>query len=178
MIINYNYNSIKHETTLMKLLINCQYIVKYYGSYFSRKSNTLWLILEYCSSGSVIDLMFSMDRTFNEYEISTIITMVLKGLDYIHKKNLIHRDIKGANILLNEDGIAKIADFGISCMEKELDPDDDSGTPAYMAPETLHGKKQNFSVDFYSLGVIAYELITGKVPYDGYDILPCNLPHI
>ena len=77
----------------MKLLTESQYIVKYYGSYFSRKSNTLWLILEYCSSGSVIDLMFSMDRTFNEYEISTIITMVLKGLDYIHKKNLIHKNM-------------------------------------------------------------------------------------
>ena len=54
-IINYNYKSIQQETSLMKLVYDSNYVVKYYGSYFSRKSNTLWLILEYCASGSVID---------------------------------------------------------------------------------------------------------------------------
>ena len=85
-VINNNYNSIQQETSIMKLLTNCEYIVKYYGSYYSRKSNTLWLILEYCSCGSVIDLMFSMDRTFTEYEISTIISMILKDFYIFTKK--------------------------------------------------------------------------------------------
>ena len=80
----------------MKLVNQSTYIVKYYGPYFSRKSNTLWLILGYCSSGSVIDLMLSMNRTFSEVEVSTIMEMVLHVLVLIHSKNLIHRDIKGA----------------------------------------------------------------------------------
>ena len=166
MIINYNYNSIQQETTLMKLLIDCQYIVKYYGSYFSRKSNTLWLILEYCSSGSVIDLMFSMDRTFNEYEISTIITMVLKGLDYIHKKNLIHRDIKGANILLNEDGIAKIADFGVGVqLINEMNRKSKKGSPYWMSPQVALNADYNEKTDIWSLGITCIEMIEGDPPY-------------
>ena len=113
LVINYNYNSIQQETSLMKQVNQSNYILKYYGSYFSRKSNTLWLILEYCASGSAIDLMLSMDRTLSELEVSTIMQMILKGLEIIHKRNLIHRDIKGANILLSEDGYAKLADFGV-----------------------------------------------------------------
>ena len=66
-IINYNYFSVQQETSLMKLVNQSNYIVKYYGSYFSRKSNTLWLILEYCCSGSTIDLMLSMNRTFSVF---------------------------------------------------------------------------------------------------------------
>ena len=61
--------------------------MKYYGSYYSRKSNTLWLILEYCSSGSTIDLMLSMDRTYSEIEVATIMEMILQGLILIHSKN-------------------------------------------------------------------------------------------
>ena len=156
-IINNNYSSIQQEASHMKLLIDCQYIVKYYGSYFSRKSNTLWLILEYCSSGSVIDLMCSMDRTFNEYEISTIITMVLKGLDYIHKKNLIHRDIKGANILLNEDGIAKIADFG-SCVQL-IDEENKNNKDSSMIKSN---SKYNYKDDIWQLGITCLEMIEGE----------------
>ena len=85
----------------MRLVNSSNYIVKYHGSYFSRITNTLWLILEYCASGSINDLMLAVDRTYTEIEIATIIKMVLKGLTIIHEKNLIHRDVKGANILLS-----------------------------------------------------------------------------
>ena len=85
----------------MRLVNSSNYIVKYHGSYFSGITNTLWLILEYCASGSIIDLMLAMNRTYTEIEIATIIKMVLKGLIIIHEKNLIHPDIKGANILLS-----------------------------------------------------------------------------
>ena len=84
----------------MRLVNSSNYIVKYHGSYFFGITNTLWLILEYCTSGSIIDLMLAMNRTYTEIEIATII-MVLKGLIIIHEKNLIHRDVKGANILLS-----------------------------------------------------------------------------
>ena len=85
----------------MRLVNSSNYIVKYHISYFFRVTNILWLILEYCASGSINDLMLAMDRTYTEIEIETIIKMVLKGLKIIHEKNLIHPDVKGANILLS-----------------------------------------------------------------------------
>ena len=97
-IFNNNYSSAQKESSLMKLCHKSNYIVNYYGSYYSKKSNTLWLILEYCPAGSLIDLMLSMNRTYTEQEISTIMKNVLNGLILIHSKNLIHRDIKAANI--------------------------------------------------------------------------------
>ena len=97
----------------MRTVNKSNYILKYYGSYFSRKSNSIWLILEYCSSGSLIDLMCSTMKTLNELEVSTIMENILKALQIIHNKKLIHRDIKAANILLSSDGYAKLADFGV-----------------------------------------------------------------
>ena len=105
---NFNYSLAQQESTLMKLCHQSKYIINYYGSYYSKKTNTLWLILEYCPAGSIVDLMLSMNRTYTEEEISTIMKSVLKGLILIHSKNLIHRDIKAANIFLSENGFAKL----------------------------------------------------------------------
>ena len=85
--INFCYKTVQEETSLMRLVNSSNYIVKYYGSYFSRQTNTLWLILEYCASGSVVDLMLAMDRVFTETEIATIVKMVLEGLIIIHSKS-------------------------------------------------------------------------------------------
>ena len=141
-IINFNYFSVQQETSIMRLVKDSKYIVKYYGSYFSRKSNTLWLILEYCSSGSANDLMFSMNRTFSEVELATIMEMVLQGLALIHKKNLIHRDIKGANILLSEDGYAKLGDFGVGAqLSSEKYRMSKKGSPYWMSPQIASNLK-------------------------------------
>ena len=165
-VINYNYNSIQQEISLMKILKDCEYIVKYYGSYFSRKSNTLWLVLEYCSCGSVIDLMLSIDRTFTELEIASIISMVLKGLDYIHNKSLIHRDIKGANILINNQGIVKIADFGVGVqLINEIKRNSKKGSPYWMSPQVALNSDYNEKTDIWSLGITCIEMIEGEPPY-------------
>ena len=165
-IINYNYNSIQQETSLMKLVNQSNYILKYYGSYFSRKSNTLWLILEYCASGSAIDLMLSMDRTLSELEISTIMQMILKGLVIIHKINLIHRDIKGANILLSDDGYAKLADFGVGIkMENEKYRKSKKGSPYWMSPQVALNSNYDTKTDIWSLGITCVELVEGEPPF-------------
>ena len=90
----------------------CPYIVRYFGSYL--KGDELWLILEYCNAGSVSDLIKSTQRTLNEIEIASILQAVLKGLEYLHDTKKIHRDIKAGNILLDNRGNAKLADFGVS----------------------------------------------------------------
>ena len=165
-IINQNYHSIQQETSLMKLVNDSNYVVKYYGSYFSRKSNTLWLILEYCASGSVIDLMLSMNRTFSEIEVATIIEMILKGLVDIHKKNLIHRDIKGANILLSEDGTAKIGDFGVGAhLTNEENRNSKKGSPYWMSPQVALKANYDSKTDIWSLGITCIEMVEGEPPY-------------
>ena len=166
MIINYNYQSIQQETSLMKLVSYSKYVVKYYGSYFSRKSNTLWLILEYCATGSVIDLMLSMGRTFSEEEVSSIMEMVLKGLVELHKNNLIHRDIKGANILLSEDGTAKIADFGVGVhLINEKNRSSKKGSPYWMSPQVALNSDYDVKTDIWSFGITCLELINGEPPF-------------
>ena len=165
-IINYNYFSVQQETSLMKLVNQSNYIVKYYGSYFSRKSNTLWLILEYCCSGSTIDLMLSMNRTFSEVEVATIMEMVLQGLILIHSKNLIHRDIKGANILLSEDGYAKLADFGVGAqILTEKYRKSKKGSPYWMSPQVASNLNYDFKTDIWSLGITCVELLEGEPPF-------------
>ena len=172
--INYNYLSVQQETSLMRLVNQSNYIVKYYGSYFSRKSNTLWLILEYCSSGSAIDLMLSMDRTFSEVEVATIMEMVLQGLLLIHSKNLIHRDIKGANILLSEDGYAKLGDFGVGAqLLTEKYRKSKKGSPYWMSPQVASNIKYDFKTDIWSLGITCVELIEGEPPFS--DMKPKNV---
>ena len=110
--------------------------------------------------------MLSMDRTFTEIEISSIISMVLKGLDYIHNKNLIHRDIKGANILINNQGIVKIADFGVSVqLINELNRNSKKGSPYWMSPQVALNSDYNEKTDIWSLGITCMEMIEGDPPY-------------
>ena len=162
--INFCYKTVQQETALMRLVNSSNYILKYYGSYFSRKTNTLWLIIEYCSYGSAIDLMLAMDRTYSEIELATIIKMVLKGLIIIHGKNLIHRDIKGANILLSGEGYAKIGDFGVGAELKEKFRASKKGSPYWMSPQVINREKYDYKTDIWSLGITCIELLQGEPP--------------
>lgn len=92
---------------------------------------------------------------------------MLLGLDYIHKKNKIHRDLKSDNILVNSNGDIKIADFGfaIQLTEEKDKRNEVVGTPAWMAPELILRKKYDEKVDVWSLGVIAIELAEGEPPH-------------
>ena len=162
----FNYKSIQQETSVMRLINESNYIIKYYGSYYSRQSNSIWLILEYCSSGSAVDLMLSMGRTLSEVEVSTIMKMVLKGLIHIHKINLIHRDIKGANILLSEDGYAKLGDFGVGIqMTDDEYRTSKKGSPYWMSPQVILNKNYDMKTDIWSLGITCVELVEGEPPY-------------
>jgi serine/threonine kinase 3 len=97
----------------MEILGKCKspYIVTYHGAYYKR--DHLWLVMEYCDAGSAYDIIKITQKPFNEIEIASILEFVLKGISYLHKIKLIHRDIKAANILLDIGGNVKIADFGV-----------------------------------------------------------------
>ena len=166
--LNYNnYSLAQQESSLLKLCHQSKYIVNYYGSYYSKKSNTLWLILEYCTPGSLIDLMLAMNRTYTEEEIATIMKHVLKALILIHSKNLIHRDIKGANIFLSLDGYAKLGDFGVGIkLEKDiLFRNSKKGSPYWMSPQVVKNLNYDMKTDIWSLGITCCEMCNGEPPY-------------
>ena len=90
------------------------------------------------------------------------------GLECIHSHKIIHRDLKPENILFDNNGYAYITDFNISCKKQDINNSNEiNGTPVYMAPESIFLKEQEFSIDFYSLGIIAYECLMGRRPYEG-----------
>ena len=143
------------------------FVIKMFLS-FTNKYN-LFLLMELLSGGDLRYHLLNYTFTFNEMQIKFIISNIILGLEYIHSRGIVHRDLKPENLMFDELGYIKITDFGVSCYKDEINTQDDSGTPAYTAPETLKMEKQDFSVDYYSLGVIAYEFVKRKLPYDSED---------
>ena len=122
--------------------------------------------MEFCDAGSVDDLMKVIESPLNEYQIASIVQMVLLGLKFLHDKKIIHRDIKAGNILLNRDGFAKLGDFGVSAtlsrtMSKRVSK---IGTPYWMSPEVFSQKKYDTKTDIWSLGITCIQMAEGDPP--------------
>ena len=162
----------KNEINIFKQIKNeSPYIVEFYN--YLLLPNQISLELEYCQHGSLRDLLKKSKKKkihLNENEISSIIYMVLNGLNFMHKKNLINRDIKCKNILINKEGIAKLCDFGISQIYKrDIYPRHKAGSPYWMAPELINMEKYDKSIDIWSLGITCIELAEYEPPYINYD---------
>ena len=159
-----NLESNKKEINVLKQC-NSQYIIHYYGSYI--KNKTIWIIIEYCDAGSVLDLMRISNKNLNEQQIASIISMVLKGLIFLHEQKKIHRDIKAGNILLSNNGYAKLGDFGVSAelMHSFSKKVSKIGTPYWMSPEVISQNKYDCKCDIWSLGITCIELAEGEPPY-------------
>ena len=132
---------------------------------FQDKDN-LYLVMDLLNGG---DLRFHISRyrKFSEEQTRFFIANMVYALEYIHANNVIHRDIKPENLVLDEKGYVRITDFGIA---KENMPDNSSetsGTPGYMAPEVMKSRNHSFPVDFFAIGIIGYEFMTGSRPYCG-----------
>jgi serine/threonine-protein kinase len=105
-------------------------------------------------------------------QIKHVIYHAAMGLDYAHENGVFHRDVKPDNIMLSTTGVVKVMDFGIArIVESDLTKTGSViGTPAYMSPEQVGGEKIDHRSDIFSLGVILYELLTGKKPFTGETI--------
>ncbi|CAD8111652.1 unnamed protein product [Paramecium primaurelia] len=154
--------SVINELRLLQNL-NHSFIVNAVAA-FQDKQN-IYLILDYLQGG---DLRYHLgrNRRFNEEQTKFFICCVIVGLEYLHQHRIIHRDLKPENLVLDSKGYVRITDLGVA---KQLDTFqiDTSGTPGYMAPEVMCGLEHGIPADYYSLGVIAYELMYGKRPYYG-----------
>jgi len=141
------------------------YIVRYYGSYF--KDNELWIVMEYCGAGSVCDMMKICDKTLSEEQIAVLAKDVLQGLAYLHSLRKIHRDIKAGNILLNNKGRSKLADFGVSGQLSDTMAKRQTviGTPFWMAPEVIQEVGYDAKADIWSFGITCIEMAESKPPY-------------
>jgi serine/threonine protein kinase len=128
----------------------------------------LYIVMDYIEGSSIKDILDEGER-MNLDEIAHVLDGIASALDYIHRKNLVHRDIKSSNIMIRaRDRRVFLMDFGIAkdlSSEKITQAGDQVGTPEYMSPEQAQGFKQDRYSDQYSLGIVVFEMLTGKVPF-------------
>ena len=130
-----------------------------------------FIAMEYVKGTDLKRLMQTQGRLDLKFVLD-IVAQIADGLDYAHSKGVVHRDIKPANIILTEDKQAKITDFGIARIDASNLTTEGQllGTPNYMAPEQIQGKEVNHRADIFSLGVMFYEMVTGKKPFQGENL--------
>uniref|UniRef100_A0A6A7GAQ7 Cytokinesis protein sepH n=1 Tax=Hirondellea gigas TaxID=1518452 RepID=A0A6A7GAQ7_9CRUS len=138
-----------------------------------QEGDYLNIILEYVENGSLSTILKKFGGRFPESLVAIFISQVLSGLQYLHSQNVIHRDIKCANILATKNGVMKVADFGVATRMTEFTKVHSVvGTPYWMAPEIISIGVQSTACDIWSLGCITIELLTGAPPYFHLQAMP------
>ncbi|KAM8847778.1 mitogen-activated protein kinase kinase kinase kinase 4 isoform 1-T1 [Synchiropus picturatus] len=167
---------IKLEINMLKSYSHHRNIATYYGAFVKKspagRDHQLWLVMEYCGAGSVTDLVKkTKGNCLKEDWISYICREVLRGLSHLHSHHVIHRDIKGQNVLLTENAEVKLVDFGVSAqLDKTVGRRNTFiGTPYWMAPEVIACDENteatyDYRSDLWSLGITALEMAEGAPP--------------
>eukprot|EP01028_Stygiella_incarcerata_P004069 TRINITY_DN184_c4_g1_i1.p1 TRINITY_DN184_c4_g1~~TRINITY_DN184_c4_g1_i1.p1 ORF type:complete len:686 (-),score=205.66 TRINITY_DN184_c4_g1_i1:1242-3233(-) len=165
-----NFEDVRKEVVALSK-VDHKNIVAYHTSFVT--GDTLWIVTEYMDLGSfqdILDIRYHKGIR-NEELIASILKQVLEGLDYLHKQQLIHRDIKTSNIVVNGSGCVRITDFGVSSAlfdsnVMKAKGRTFTGTLLWMAPEVMEqADVYDEKVDVWSLGILALELAIGKPPY-------------
>ncbi|OAD52044.1 STE20-like serine/threonine-protein kinase [Eufriesea mexicana] len=153
------------------ILSECKHpnVVELHEAYFIE--GKLWMLIEYCDGGAVDSIMVELAKALTEPQIAYICQHMAKGLAFLHKSKVIHRDLKAGNVLLTMAGGVKLADFGVSAKNKHTLQKHDTfiGTPYWMAPEvvlceTFRDNPYDFKVDIWSLGITLIEFAQMEPP--------------
>jgi myosin-3 len=178
--INDVIEEIEEEYIILRDLSNHPNLPKFYDIYLKQNNDEsqVWLIMELCANGSVTDLVKSLIRRglkLDENLIAYILRHTLIALDHLHSNYVMHRDVKGHNILITEDCLIKLIDFGVSAHSKSSTGRRNTsvGTPFWMAPEVIACEQQldysyDVRCDVWSLGITAIELAEGEPPLSEY----------
>ncbi|XP_066319652.1 mitogen-activated protein kinase kinase kinase 1-like [Miscanthus floridulus] len=152
---------LEHEISLLSRLEH-ENIVQYFGT--DKEGGKLYIFLELVTQGSLAALY--QKYRLQDSQVSAYTRQILNGLHYLHQRNVLHRDIKCANILVDASGLVKLADFGLAKEMSILNQAKSSkGTVYWMAPEVAKAKPHGPPADIWSLGCTVLEMLTGKVPY-------------
>lgn len=153
---------IQGEINLLKQLDH-MYIVRYIDH--KQTDESLYIVIEFVENGSLQNVIKKFGM-IPESLVALYISQVLQGLSYLHQEGVIHRDIKGANILTTKDSTVKLADFGVAAKMSDIkDNDGVVGTPYWMAPEIIELNPPTVASDIWSVGSTVVELLTGAPPY-------------
>ncbi|XP_063537145.1 cGMP-dependent protein kinase, isozyme 2 forms cD4/T1/T3A/T3B isoform X2 [Cydia strobilella] len=147
--------------------MNCEFIVKLYKTFKDRKY--LYMLMETCLGGELWTILRDKGQ-FDDATTRFYTACVVEAFHYLHSRNIIYRDLKPENLLLDFKGYVKLVDFGFS---KKLQASRKTwtfcGTPEYVAPEVIMNRGHDISADYWSLGVLMFELLTGSPPFTGAD---------
>jgi len=159
--------------------LNHPNIVKIFNYSFFNKSP--YIVNEY-QKGQTLKDTLGFKGYFTLFESCQIMIQILNALSYIHKNNIIHRDIKPQNIFYGSDGIIKVSDFGISIFKKDIERIKNAkkidGTVQYLAPEVIRKNECSEQSDIYSAGITFFELLTGYLPFDEDNVVEVAKSHL
>ncbi|KAK6456055.1 ribosomal protein S6 kinase [Scheffersomyces xylosifermentans] len=160
-----NYRRTLNEKAILEM-VNHPNIVKLY--YAFQDNNKVYLILEYLDGGELFHHL-AIERYMSETDASYYIAQMVLAIRYLHVNlKVIYRDLKPENCMLNSSGNLVLTDFGLSKVSSEEDKNHSmTGTAQYMAPEVIKGEPYDYSVDWWSLGCVAFDLLTGSPPFTG-----------
>jgi len=130
-----------------------------------KQDGVFFIVMEYVA-GETLETIIAREGALDLTRALDFTVQIANAVDYAHRQNVIHRDLRPGNVLVNEQGLVKVADFGTSrVLEIAAHGTTVIGSPPYMAPEQFHGKAV-FASDLYSLGVTMYQMLTGNLPYE------------
>ncbi len=154
-----------HEARIAGMLDH-RFILPIYDA--GAEADLLYLVMEHVPGGRTARGECREGSLLPIPKVLEVIYKCCRALEYAHSRGVVHRDVKSSNILLTEEDDVRLADFGIAQLMRNTEgvPGDGCGTPAYMSPEQIDCQPISYSTDIYSLGVVMYELLTGRCPFE------------